>query len=252
MPVYAEPLYYEIAFSFVDAKRQVDLFEEFIEKHSRIKVKRFLDIGCGPGLQLREIARRGYGVVGLDLSPQMLSYLNERAGEEGVGIETVRADMTDFSLEEPVDFAFIMMGTIGLIDSKEGFLSHLDCVADSLMPGGLYLIENLRLDWANEGFFGAESWVMERDGIRVKTTYDIRLKDALSQMLTETMTLEVDDHGRTMVLEESRETRMIFPQEFLTLVELNGRFEFIGWFERDEMVRLKKASMDNIAVLRRR
>jgi hypothetical protein len=71
-------------------------------------------------------------------------------------------------------------------------------------------------------------------------------------MLTETMTLEVDDHGRKMLLEESRDTRMIFPQEFLTLVELNGRFEFIGWFERDKVVRLKEASMDNIALLRRR
>lgn len=35
-------------------------------------------------------------------------------------------------------------------------------------------------------------------------------------------------------------------------MELNGRFEFIGWFERNEMVRLKKASMDNLALLRRR
>jgi hypothetical protein len=160
--------------------------------------------------------------------------------------------MSDFSLEEPVDFAFIMMGTIGLIDSKEGLLSNLDCVADSLMSGGLYLIENLRLDWANEDFFGAESWVMEKDGIRVKTTYDIRLKDALTQILTETITLEVDDHGRKVLLKESRDTRMIFPQEFLTLVELNGRFEFIGWFERDKVVRLKEASMDNITLLRRR
>ena len=53
MPVYDEPLYYEIAFSFMDSAKQADLFEEFIEKHSGIEVKRFLDIGCGPVLQLR-------------------------------------------------------------------------------------------------------------------------------------------------------------------------------------------------------
>jgi 2-polyprenyl-3-methyl-5-hydroxy-6-metoxy-1,4-benzoquinol methylase len=75
MPVYSKPLYYEIAFGFVDAVRQVDLFEEFIEKHSKIGVRRFLDIGCGPALQLREIAKRGYEVVGLDASHQMLDYL---------------------------------------------------------------------------------------------------------------------------------------------------------------------------------
>lgn len=252
MPVYTEPLYYEIAFCFVDAVRQVNLFEDFIEKYSHIRVRRFLDIGCGPALQLREIAGRGYEAFGLDASAQMLDYLRERAVAEGIRIETVLADMADFNLEKPVDFAFIMMGTIGLIESKERFLSHLDCVADSLRLGGLYLIENLRLDWAKKDFFGSESWVMERDGVRVKTTYEVQLNDALAQILTETMRLEVDDHGRGHVLEESRETRMVFPQEFITLVEMNGRFEFLGWFERDKMVELKKASMDNIALLRRK
>lgn len=252
MSVYSEPLYYEIAFSFIDAEKQVDLFEEYISKYSGVEAKRFLDIGCGPSLQLREIARRGYEAVGLDLSPQMLEYLEERAAEEGVRVETVNADMTGFRLEEPVDFAFIMMGTICEIGSREDFLSHLDSVAGSLRPGGLYLIENLRLDWAKEVFFRPQSWAMERDGIRVKTTYDVHLKDTLTQTLTETMTLEVDDHGRRLVLEERGDTRMIFPQEFLALVEMNGRFDFLGWFERDRMFRLEKASMDNVTLLRRK
>lgn len=40
MPVYTEPEYYEIAFSFITAQKQVDLFEEFIAKYSRIEVNR--------------------------------------------------------------------------------------------------------------------------------------------------------------------------------------------------------------------
>lgn len=252
MPVYDEPLYYEIAFSFVDAEKQVDLFEEFIEAHSRIEVKRFLDIGCGPALQLREIARRGYGVVGLDRSPEMLGYLREKSREEGIVVETIEADMTDFQLGEKADFAFIMMGTISLIESKEKFLTHLDSVAGSLRRGGLYLIENMKIDWAREMFFGSESWAMERDGTRVETIYKVELKDALAQKLLETIRLEVDDRGRRLVLEENAETRMIFPQEFITLVELNGNFKFLGWFERDSTRRLTKASPDNIALLRRK
>jgi SAM-dependent methyltransferase len=97
MPVYDRPLYYEIAFSFIDPVKQVDLFEEFIGRYSEIEVRRFLDLGCGPSLQLREIARRGYGAVGLDRSPEMLRYLREKAGEEGLSVETVEADMTDLA-----------------------------------------------------------------------------------------------------------------------------------------------------------
>ncbi|UCH56921.1 MAG: class I SAM-dependent methyltransferase [Candidatus Bathyarchaeota archaeon] len=252
MSVYDEPLYYEIAFSFVDPEKQVSLFEELIRRFSGIEARRFLDIGCGPGLQLREIARRGYEAVGLDRSPRMLEHLEREAELMGVSIETFQADMNDFSLEKRADFAFTMMGTICYAGDNRGMLSHLGSVAASLNRGGLYLIENLRLDWASEGFFGAESWTIERNGIQVKTTYEIRLEDALTQMLEERMTLEVDDHGSVKVLEERATTKMIFPQEFLTLVELQDQFEFIGWFERDKPERLEKASMDNIALLRRR
>ncbi len=77
------PLYYEIAFSFFDPKVQVDTFEKIIKRFSKISVRKFLDICCGPSLQLREIARRGYDVIGLDLSPEMLAYLRKKAEEGG-------------------------------------------------------------------------------------------------------------------------------------------------------------------------
>lgn len=250
MTVYSEPLYYEVAFSFVDPKRQADLFEELICRYSRIGVRRVLDVGCGPSFQLRELARRGYEAVGLDISPRMLEYLEEAAKREGVRVETVLADMTSFRLVEPVDFAFNMMGTISYVRDNAAMLSHLASVAASLKPGGLYLIENFRLDWTR--LFGSQSWTMERDGVSVKTTYEIRLVDALSQTLAERMTLDVDNHGERRTLVEDSETKMIFPQEFLTLVETGGEFEFLGWFRREKAEKLTEASNDNVVLLRRR
>ncbi|MGB9671727.1 MAG: class I SAM-dependent methyltransferase [Candidatus Bathyarchaeales archaeon] len=78
MEIYKHPLYYEIAFSFFDPKKQVDSFEEITAKFSKIKVKRFLDVACGPSLQLREIAKRSYEAVGLDSSAEMLAYFCSR------------------------------------------------------------------------------------------------------------------------------------------------------------------------------
>lgn len=250
--VYGEPFYYEIAFGFVDPKAQVDLFEEFQRRYGGAKANRFLDIGCGPSLQLRELARRGYEAVGLDLSPDMLSYLGQRATEEGISIETVQSDMSAFRLRRGVDFAFTMMGTINCFKSNDGLLGHLESVAQSLGSGGLYLIENLMLDWPSEDLFKPQSWLMEKDGIKVGATYSIQLQDALGQMIRETIRLEIDDHGNTFVLEESSDVKIVFPQEFLALVEQNGKLEFLGWFERDSPVPLEKASMDNITLLRRK
>ncbi len=39
--VYKNPHYYDIAFSFVDVKKQVDFFEMVISNFSKIKVKKF-------------------------------------------------------------------------------------------------------------------------------------------------------------------------------------------------------------------
>lgn len=35
--LYSNPLYYEIAFSFIEPQKQVDLFEEFISQYSKIR-----------------------------------------------------------------------------------------------------------------------------------------------------------------------------------------------------------------------
>ena len=248
MAVYNEPYYYEIAFSFVDAKKQADLFEKFIKKYSKIKVKRVLDIACGPSLQLRELAKRGYESVGLDLSPQMLDYLKQKAKEEGVKIDTIEADMTNFKVKKKVDLAFIMMGSFRF-KNNEDLLKHLDCVSNSLRKGGLYLIENMELDWLS---FKPQSWTMRRDGIEVKTIYKLEQKDPLSQTSEENIILEVNDHGKKLKFVEKKIVKHVFSQEFLTLIKLNNKFEFLGWFERFKFKRLKKGSMDNIVLLRKK
>jgi SAM-dependent methyltransferase len=254
MEVYRQPLYYEIAFGFIDPKEQVDNFEKLIKKFSKIEVNRFLDIACGPSLQLMEIARRGYEAIGLDSSPEMLAYLQQRAKEEGAKIESVQADMCNFRLRKKADFVFIMMGSLD-VESNERFLSHLNSVAASLKRGGLYFIQNKILDWSPRG----ESWTIERDGITVKTTFEINFKDTLNQIYTEKMTLEVNDKDEVKKFVQQEDLKFIFPQEFKLLIKMNGKFEFLGWWKGncntwhlDQPLEKVKSKEDNMVLLRRK
>jgi SAM-dependent methyltransferase len=230
MEVYKQPLYYEIAFGFFDPREQVDCFERIIKKFSRIEARRFLDLACGPSLQLREIARRGYEAIGLDLSSEMLDYLRKKSKEEGTRIETVQADITSFNLKKKVDFAFIMMGSLN-VESNEKFLSHLDSLAVSLNGGGLYFIQNMNVDWKIDE---SQTWTMKRDGIVVETTFRSYFKDILSQIVVEEMTLKVNDNGERKNFYHKKALKHIFPQEFRTLIDLNGKFEFLGWWDGTE------------------
>jgi len=100
--VYKKAKYYEIAFGFVDTKKQVDLFESFIRKYGKIKVATVLDLACGPSLQLREMARRNYRAIGLDVSSDIIAYLQQCARNEKVEIETIKGDIRNFKLKKKV------------------------------------------------------------------------------------------------------------------------------------------------------
>lgn len=250
--IYRHAEYYEIAFGFVNPRTSVDTLEAFIREHSKIEVRTVLDICCGPALQLREFARRGYQAIGLDCSEPMLQYLRRKADEEHVNVETVNADMTDFDLDTRVDFSYIMMGSFIYVKDTPGLLSHLSSVARALKPGGLYLIENLSIDWVSPESWTPVTWVMERDGVRVQTTYQKRLTNALEQTIQQVNSLEIDDHGTQLQVTDCDDLKLIMPQELRAIVELHGQFEFLGFFERESINPLRKLAPDNIALLRKR
>ncbi len=250
--IYDQAKYYEIAFSFVDQKKQVDLFEQFIKKYGKIKVETVLDLACGTALQLREMAKRGYKTIGLDASFKMLNYLKEESLREKIKIETVKAEMNEFKLKQKVDFAYIMMGSIVYSKNNNLLLSNLNSVANSLNSGGLYLIENLDINWVNPKFWKPQTWIMKQRKIKVKTTFQLTPKDLLSQIVTQTRKLKVDDNGKKMEFIDKDEVKIISPEEFKLLVEKNGKFEFVGFFEREKVKLLKEVSSNNIALLRRK
>lgn len=251
--VYKEAKYYEIAFNFTDRKKQVDLFETFIKKYSKTEVTTVLDLACGPATQLREMAKRNYKAIGLDISADMIAYLKQSAQDEKVEIEAIKDDMKDFKLREKVDFAFIMMGSIIYVGKNNSdMLAHLDAVAESLKPGGLYLIENLAINWTTPVFFKPQTWTTKEGGIKVKTTYKITPKDPLKQIVRQSIKLEVNDNGKHTEYIDENDLKIIFPEEFKLLVEINSKFEFLGFFERERNKLLKEISPDNIILLRRK
>jgi SAM-dependent methyltransferase len=246
MSVYDWPLYYEIAFSYQQVKKQIDFFEEVAKRYDNAPAKRFLDICCGPSPQLRELARRGYEAVGLDVNPRMLEYLRLKAKEETLKVETVEGDMNDFRLERKCDFAFLLSGSL-YVDSNKQFLRHLDCVANALRSGGLYLLENFPLELLKDH---KEDWTMAMGRIKVKTTFETKVVDELEELYEDKLTLEVKDHGKRNVYSTTARTKNIAPQELKTLLETNGRFRFIGWFENLEFMPLKTVKGYNTVILK--
>jgi SAM-dependent methyltransferase len=139
--VYHSPKYYDIAFSFRDIPAEVDVFEAVIKQYSWIPVACMLELGCGPAPHVEELARRGYTYIGLDLSRPMLAYAQQKVDTVQASARFHVASMIDFQLDDPVDCACVLLGSLDASNTTE-LLSHLQAVGRALKPGGLYL-----LDW---------------------------------------------------------------------------------------------------------
>ena len=252
LDLYDNPFYYEVAFSFRDICKEVDFFEQCIKKFSNIRVKKVLDVGCGPSPYMLELAKRGYAFAGLDLSKAMLDYSLKKAQKAGIKIGTIHADMQNFKTKEKFDFAFCMLGSIA-IESNKDFLSHLDSVAGCLRRGGLYLIDaSIDFDWTS---LGSQSWTVMKNGLTVNVTWKCVPINLVKQKIIEKVIVEVIEDGENKVFETERVNKVIFPQEFLELVGRNGKFEFAGWYNNFNLAEpLEKATKINrpITLLRKK
>lgn len=227
MSLYENPYYYDLAFSYRDIRREVDFFEECIKKFSKIKVKKVLDIGCGPSPYLLELAKRGYAFTGLDKSKEMLEYSVKKAEKAGIKIKTIHADMRNFRCDEQFDFAFCMLGSIAM-ESNEDFLSHLAAVSNCLNEGGLYLIDAVaNFNWTQ---LGRESWTILKNGLTINVTWEEIPVNLVEQKVLERCIVKVVEPNKTKVLKEETILKVIFPQEFLELIKRNKQFEFLGWY----------------------
>ena len=105
---------------------------------------RIPDIGCGTGRHAIELARRGYPVVGIDLSESMLGKARAKAQAAGVTAEFIRADARDLQFRNEFDRAIMVCeGGFPLMQTDEMNFMILQSAAAALKDGGKFIFTTL-------------------------------------------------------------------------------------------------------------
>jgi SAM-dependent methyltransferase len=250
MEAYRYPHYYEIALAPDNPGHEVDFFEAAIDKYSKAGLRRVFELGAGTAPYLAEWQKRGYAYCGLDLSPEMVQFGRDKARQLGIDASFVLGDMRELDRGLGLfDHAYVLLGSLYVRSNRE-FLDHLDRVADLLAPGGLYLLDSFV--WFRIFHDYKRSWTRRKDGVTVHTRYRAELIDAVAQTYDECLTFSVDDHGIAVTINGRVPAKVFFPQEFLCLVELSSRFEFIGWYNDFSFTAELKPDGRHLTVLRKR
>lgn len=227
--IYDYPQYCEILFDTRDITSETAFLRECIDRYSNVPVRRVLEICCGNAPHAGELASASLTYVGLDRNRKMLQYCRDRWSLLDPKAEFVEGDMLNFTLKQPVDFVFVMIGSL-YFAAIDDVTRHFDSVSQSLQPGGLYFLDScIQFNNPLEACTGS-TVERERNGISVTSSFEMKLLDSARQYYEEHWTINVDDHGRNRLFTTVECNKAIYPQEFLLFIKARPDFEFVGWW----------------------
>jgi len=231
--LYDHPAYYELAFSFRDVAAETAFLRQAMTTHSGIAVNRVLEIACGPAPHAGPLIASGLDYVGLDKNPAMIAHATDKWGQLPKRLTFVTADMASFRLTEPVEFAFVLLGSLYL-NTEERIAGHFDSLAAALAVGGLYFLD-LCLEYADPLKGRPERRVVtEHNGVKIDSRFDIELVDADRQLYEERWRLRIEKEGETREFETVEQNVAWYPDEFTRFIEARPDFELVGsWADWD-------------------
>jgi SAM-dependent methyltransferase len=126
--------------------------------------QRVLDLGCGVGRLANELVRRGFEVVAVDESPEMLVHVDPR-------VRTVEARIEDLDLRQVFDVVVLASHFVNVADLDQRDALLRSCVRHVAADGEV-LLERYDPIWAREvegsegeaGPVHVRMTVLERDG----------------------------------------------------------------------------------------
>jgi len=139
-----------------------------------------LDLGCGSGQHAVELASRGYGVVGYDLSLYQLALAADIAQEKSQKINFLQGDMREMAFEEMFDGIFCWNTSFGYFEEDKNF-SVAERAFRALRPGGMFLVDVVNRDFVaahtpSSVWFEGDSCVCMDDAVIDYFTSRLRVK----------------------------------------------------------------------------
>lgn len=128
------------------------LLPELLKKYD-IHPERALDIACGEGTFVVEMAKAGTKMTGVDLSTEMLKLAAAKALKENVSIELFNRDMREIDFVNEFDLATCWFDSLNYLLSAEDLARTFSNVARALKPGG-YFIFDVRTPYGLMDYFG--------------------------------------------------------------------------------------------------
>ncbi len=120
--------------------------------------ERILDMACGFGRHALSLARRGFSVVGVDITEAYIEDARREAAKASLNAAFHLCDVRDIDFREEFDVVLNLAdGAIGYFATDEENLVTFDKIAQALRPGGKHFMDVCNAEHA-EQYFPKRHW----------------------------------------------------------------------------------------------
>ncbi len=104
--------------------------------------ERILDLACGTGRHSLELVRRGFSVVGSEISSELIAIANQEAAAQGLEATFLEGDLRELDFEDEFDIVLNLNdGAVGYFETDEENHRTFEVISRALKPGGRNLIQ---------------------------------------------------------------------------------------------------------------
>lgn len=134
--------YYDLIYkSVMNYEKECDALEKIFANFSGSKVQSILDVACGTGSHALVLSKRGYTVIGIDVSKSMIRKAKKKAEKEGIEAAFFVQDMRKIELDRKFDCAICMFGGFGFIPAYEDLVGLFSGLKQHLNKDGLFVFQ---------------------------------------------------------------------------------------------------------------
>lgn len=138
--VYAD--HYDQFYQSKDYNAECDFLAAVFGRYTPNGIQSILDLGCGTGGHVLRLAQRGYRVVGVDRSPEMLRVAQQKmTPSANLSVAWHLGDLRFLELSQTFDAVIMMFAVLGYQTDNADLAAALACVRRHLAPGGLFVAD---------------------------------------------------------------------------------------------------------------
>jgi SAM-dependent methyltransferase len=210
----------------VDYAAFADLYERVFARYG-IKPRLVLDLGCGTGSMTLELARRGFDMIGVDASEEMLSHAMERMYRDGrSGILFLKQDMREFELYGTVGAVVSTLDCMNYLTDEQDLARTFSLVHNYLDPDGVFLFD-VNTPYKFRNTYGNNAYILEDEGSLCAWQNDFDEQSGLCHFYLSVF--EEDEDGRYVRADEEQ-TERCYSREALTEALTRAGFADIAFF----------------------